>query len=174
MTADDTVRPARPADADAVYQVMRQSRRDAFSGLLPPAALDWDAAVPDAFEAFVRETVSHDEKAMLVATRAGAVVGVVELVWQPEATADFVAASAAELKAIHVRPADRNEGIGSMLLDEATGRLPSDVPGLSLCVLRGNQQARAFYERRGFEQTGTTTTTHAGDDFTEVVYHRPL
>jgi ribosomal protein S18 acetylase RimI-like enzyme len=174
VPSDYTVRPARPADADAVYEVMRQSRRDAFSGLLPPAALDWDAAVPDAFDAFVRETVSHSEKAMLVATRDGAVVGVAELVWRPEATAEFVAASAAELKAIHVRPADRNEGVGSTLLDEAFATPPSDVAGLSLCVLRGNQQARAFYERRGFEQTGTTTTTHAGDDFTEAVYHRPL
>jgi len=153
---------------------MRQSRRDAFSGLLPPAALDWDADVPDSFETFVRETVSHGEKAMLVAVRGGVVVGVAELVWHPEATEGFVEASAAELKAIHVRPTDRNEGIGSTLLYEAIGALPSTVTGLSLCVLGENHRARAFYEQRGFEQTGTTTTTHAGDDFTEVVYRRPL
>lgn len=174
MSPDVTVRPARPADADCVYEVMRQSRRDAFSGLLPPAALDWAADTPDAFQTFVRDTVSHGEKAMFVAVRDGVVVGVAELVWHPDAAADFVETTAAELKAIHVRPADRNEGIGSTLLDGAVETLPSTVTELSLCVLRGNQQARAFYERRDFEQVGTTTTTHAGDDFTEVVYRRPL
>lgn len=174
MSPDVTARPASPADADAIYEVMRRSRRDAFEGLLPPAALDWDAETPEAFGAFVWETVSHEEKAMVVAVRDGVVVGIAELVWRADAAADFVEPTAAELKAIHVRPSDRNEGIGSTLLDEAIGVLPSAVTGLSLCVLEGNQQARAFYERRGFERTGTTTTTHAGDDFTEVVYRRPL
>ncbi len=110
---------------------------------------------------------------MLVAVSDGTVVGFAELIWQPKATDDFVEESDAELKAIHVRPADWNEGIGTKLLDEAVATLPPDVTGLSLCVLKENEQARAFYKRRGFEQTGTTTTTHAGDEFTEVVYYRP-
>lgn len=153
---------------------MRQSRRDAFSGLLPQAALDWDSEVPGAFREFVRATVAHGEKTMFVAVRDGAVVGVAELVWRPEASEDFVAESEAKLRAIHVRPADRNEGVGTALLEEAVGTLPPDVSGLSLCVLEENRRARAFYERRGFEHAGTTTTTHAGDDLTEVVYRRPL
>ena len=153
---------------------MRRSRRDAFEGLLPPAALDWDTDVPEAFREFVWETVAHEENAMWVAVRGGVVVGVAELVWQPDATAEFVGESAAELKSIHVRPHDRNKGIGSALLTDAVVALPTDVTGVSLCVLRENERARAFYERRGFERTGTTTTTHAGDDVAEVVYHRSL
>lgn len=111
---------------------------------------------------------------MLVAVSDGTVVGVAELVWQPEATEDFVEESEAELKAIHVRPANWNEGIGTKLLDEVIATLPSDVTGISLCVLVENEQTRAFYDRRGFQQTGTTTTTHAGDEFTETVYRRQL
>ncbi|MFB6071780.1 MAG: GNAT family N-acetyltransferase [Halobacterium sp.] len=75
---------------------------------------------------------------------------------------------------IHVRPSDWNEGVGTALLEAAVGVLPADAAGLSLCVLAENERARAFYERRGFERTGTTTTTHAGDEFTEVVYRRSL
>ena len=153
---------------------MRQSRGDAFVGILPPAALDWEAEVPDGFHEFIKATVAHEEKAMLVAVSDGTVVGFAEFIWQPEATGDFVEESDAELKAIHVRPADWNEGIGTELLDEAVARLPPDVAGISLCVLVENNKARAFYERRGFEQTGTTTTTHAEDEFTEAVYCRPL
>jgi ribosomal protein S18 acetylase RimI-like enzyme len=168
-----TIRRAEPTDADSIYQVMRQSRRDAFGGLLPQAALDWDAETPESFREFVRETVACEENAMWVALRDGAVVGVVELAWHQDATAGFVEASGAEVKSIHVRPPHRNEGIGSSLLDESVGSLPPEVTGLSLCVLAENDQARAFYERRGFERTGTTTTTHAAETVTEVVYHRP-
>lgn len=174
MALDVVVRRARPTDATSVYRVMRQSREEAFGGLLPPAALDWEAEVPESFHEFVRATVAHGEKATLVAVRDGTVVGFAELVWQPAATEAFVEDGDAELKAIHVRPADWNDGIGTKLLDEAVAMLPSNVTVLSLCVLVENEQARAFYERRGFEQTGTTTTTHAGDDFTEAVYRRPL
>jgi ribosomal protein S18 acetylase RimI-like enzyme len=152
---------------------MRQSRGDAFGGILPPAALDWEAEIPDNFHEFIQATVEHEEKAMLVAVSDGTVVGSAELIWQPEATGDFVEESDAELKSIHVRPADQNEGIGTKLLDEAVAALPPDVAAISLCVLVENSQARAFYERRGFKQTGTTTTTHAGDEFTEAVYFRP-
>ena len=169
-----TIRRADPSDADCIYQVMRQSRRDAFSGLLPQTALDWGAEVPHAFREFVRDTVAHEESAMWVAVGDGTVVGVAELDWQEGATADFVEEAAAELRSIHVSPPRRREGIGSGLLDEALGALPSDVTGLSLCVLAENDRARAFYERRGFERTGTTTTTHAGETITEVVYHRPF
>lgn len=153
---------------------MRQSRGEAFEGILPAAALDWAAELPEDFHEFIHATVTHEENAMLVAVSDGTVVGVAELIWQPEATGDFVEEPDAELKAIHVRPANWNEGIGTKLLAEADATLPPDVAGISVCVLVENEQARAFYERRGFEQAGTTTTTHAGADFTEAVYRRPL
>lgn len=153
---------------------MNQSRSEAFGGILPAAALDWEAEAPEGFHEFIQATVVHEEKVMLVAVSDGTVVGFTELIWQPGATEDFVEESDAELKAIHVRPADWNEGIGTKLLDEAVATLPSNVAGISLCVLVENEQARAFYERRGFKQTGTTITMHAGDEFTEAVYCRPL
>ncbi|WP_434521073.1 GNAT family N-acetyltransferase [Halorubrum sp. AS12] len=173
MPRDLTTRRASPSDAAQIYQVMRRSRNEAFGGILPPAALDWDAESSDGFREFVRATVAHEEKVIVVAVSDATVVGVAELSWESEDTAEFVEASEAELKAIHVRPAEWNEGIGTGLIEKAVATLPADVSGVACCVLVENQRARAFYERRGFERTGTTTTTHAGDRFTEAVYRRP-
>ncbi|WP_232701841.1 GNAT family N-acetyltransferase [Halobacterium wangiae] len=168
------VRRAEPADGDDIYQVMRRSRREAFAGLLPSSALDWGPEVPDEFREFVRATVADEESALLVAVREETVVGLAELVWNPEGTRDFAGATDAELRAIHVRPAEWNEGIGTKLLRVAIDALPSRVSGVALCVLVENERARTFYEERGFEQTGTVVTTHGDDDVTEAVYHRPL
>lgn len=174
MERDVVIRRANPTDGDEIYQVMRQSRQKAFAGLLPPPSLDWDSKVSDDFQEFTQATIAHDEKALLVAVREEMVVGLAEFVWQSEATQDFAEATEAELKAIHVRPADWNEGIGTKLLHAAIDMLPSHVSGIALCVLVENKRARAFYDRRGFEQTGTVVTTYAEDDFTEAVYRRPL
>ncbi|WP_276260283.1 GNAT family N-acetyltransferase [Haloglomus litoreum] len=174
MERDVTIRAARPADVDGIFQVMRQSRRNAFAGLLPPDALDWDPEVSDGFRQFVHETLSADAKALLIALDEDHVLGLVELVWAPEETQDFVEEGEAELSAIHVRPDSWNQGIGTRLLDETLLRLPSQLSGVALCVLSENERARAFYDRRGFDRTGTTVNTYAGEERLEVVYHRTL
>ncbi|MFC6825145.1 GNAT family N-acetyltransferase [Halopelagius fulvigenes] len=174
MGQDTVVRRAQPDDIDEIYQVMRRSRQEAFTGLLPPEALTWESEIPDEFCEFIKEIISHEQKAQLVAVCDEAVVGLAELVWQSKETQDFVEESEAELKAIHVRPESLNEGIGTELLHKAVDVLPSHLSGVALCVLSGNERARSFYERRGFEQDGTTINTTADDECIEAVYRRPL
>jgi len=174
VSRDVDVRPAESSDVEGIYRVMRRSRREAFEGVLPAAALDWTADPTEGFRESVEATRAHDEQVMLVAVADGTVVGVAELGWQFHADQPFVGDSDAELHAIHVRPADWGEGIGTELLDEAIAELPPRVSALALSVLEGNERARAFYEHRGFERAGTTVTTYAGEERQEVVYRRSL
>lgn len=171
---DVRVRRAKPADIGAIYHVTRRSREAAFSGLLPADALDWDADVTDGFRTFVADIIAHEDEAQLVAVSDGAVVGLAELGWHPAETQDFVGDSEAELKAIHVRPDRWDEGIGTELLTGAVDVLPARLSAIALCVLSENERARSFYERRDFERDGTTTSTVADEDYTEVVYRRQL
>ena len=174
MGQDVTIRAAKAKDVDEIFRVMRQSRRDVFTGLLPPDALDWDSEVSEGFRQFVHETLSDDKKALLVAVGDNSVLGIAELMWDPEETQKFVEEGEAELAAIHVQPGDRGQGIGTQRLDDALLQLPSQLSGIALCVLSGNERAQAFYERRGFNQTGTTVNTYAGEERVEVVYRRSL
>jgi|GEM_PF-918045 ribosomal protein S18 acetylase RimI-like enzyme len=174
MSRAITVRAATPADVDEIFQAMRQSRQAAFSGLLPSDALDWDTKVSDEFRQFINGIRSHHRKALLVAVRDDQVRGIAELVWDPGETSDFIEMEEAELVAIHVQPDDWNQGIGSLLLTEALTKLPPRITSIALCVLNGNERARTFYERRGFDRVGTTVTTYAGDEYEESVYRRPL
>ncbi|MBE9052251.1 GNAT family N-acetyltransferase [Nostocales cyanobacterium LEGE 11386] len=52
------------------------------------------------------------------------------------------------LEQIFVDTAYQNQGIGSMLLDKAKAICPQ---GLKLHTLQQNMQARAFYEKHGFQ-----------------------
>lgn len=168
------VRRAEPGDVDEIYRVTRQSRQEAFADLLPADALDWDATVSDEYREFVEDIISSEAKAQLVADRDGTVVGLAELAWQAAETQEFVGDPEAELKAIHVRPDYWNEGVGTELVEKMVDTLPSRLSGIALGVLAGNDRARAFYERRGFEQRDTITRTISGNEYTEAVYRRPL
>ena len=168
------IRRANSSDSEEIYEVMRRSRRSAFAGLLPADALDWSTDVSEDFHEFVRKTVSDDASALLVAVSERTVVGLAELAWNSTETRAFVGDAEAELNAIHVHPDHWNEGIGTTLLGEVVATLPSRVSALALRVLSGNDRARAFYERRGFEQDGTTVTTVGGEEHVEVVYRRSL
>jgi ribosomal protein S18 acetylase RimI-like enzyme len=53
---------------------------------------------------------------------------------------------------IYVRPGDRGEGIGARLLSAAEAALAeAGVESVALQTMAGNDRARAFYRRQGFE-----------------------
>ncbi|WP_254861960.1 GNAT family N-acetyltransferase [Halovivax gelatinilyticus] len=174
MGKEVLTRRPEPNDVPGIYRVMRESRREAFDELLPPDALDWDADVSEEFRDFIHNRLAHEKMALLVAISRETIVGVIELVWLPEETQSFVAPSEAELPAIHVRPEYWNEGVGTQLLKEAITLPPSRLSGIAPSVLADNERARTFYERRGFVQDGTTTTTFASEERTEAVYRHTL
>jgi ribosomal protein S18 acetylase RimI-like enzyme len=174
VNGETTVRRASADDAPAVFAVMRASRRAAFEGLVPPSALDWDEEVTPEFVAFVRELVAGEKSALLVAERAGTVVGVAELVWDDAETAAFVAVEEGELRSIHVHPDRWGEGVGTALLAAATTVLARHCEGVALAVLTENERARGFYEGHGFERDGTRTREMGAETITEAVYRRSL
>ena len=59
----------------------------------------------------------------------------------------FAALAADELTHIYVEPEDHGRGIGGALIDRAKERRPD---GFELWVFQQNENARRFYERRGF------------------------
>ena len=119
------VRPARPADADAVADVHLAARREAMP-YLPEVSTESET------RDWVREVVLVRDEAH-VAEVDGRVVG-------------FVALAGSLLEHLYVEPTAQGRGIGSALLALAKELRPA---GFDLWVFQRNEQARAFYERRG-------------------------
>lgn len=124
------LRAAMPSDADAVAQVLIESRR-----VLMPYA----PSVHSDDE--TRQWVAQDllpSGAVTVAQVDGAVVGVLAV---------SQARGTAWIDQLSVLPAQAARGIGRALLDHALATLPRP---LQLYTFQANAHARAFYERHGF------------------------
>ena len=127
------LRRARPADAEAVADVHLAARRAAMP-YLPEIYTD------DATRDWVREVVlPRDEVHVAEADRR--VVG-------------FVALAGSLLEHLYVEPTAQGRGIGGALLALAKELRPE---GFDLWVFQRNEQARAFYERRGLRLSSSRT-----------------
>jgi GNAT superfamily N-acetyltransferase len=109
--ADVSVRPARPADAEAVARVQLSTWRTAYADLLPPDALALDEAeVAAAWRAAVEAPPSPRHR-LLVALEQADVVG-----FAATAPAEDGDPADAELTALLVEPRWGRRGHGSRLL----------------------------------------------------------
>lgn len=120
------------------------------------------------------ENLRDRDAPLFVATRDGRVRGFAELRWGRDETDSFVPAGAAELKALYVHPDDWGDGIGSRLLTAAVFAVPPTRNRLVLQTFRENDDARRFYERRGFVAAGESTFRVDGRTFPTVVYSRAV
>jgi GNAT superfamily N-acetyltransferase len=77
----------------------------------------------------------------------------------------FAAATGDTLEGLFVLPSEAGAGVGTALLD-AIG------PVTRLWVLAENTTARAFYERRGWQWSGTLEATTFAGDVTKLLYVR--
>ena len=127
---DVAVRPAGPADLDAIARLEEASFQDAW----PPDML--------AFE------LVHPRAVLLVASRGGT--------QPPLGYAAFRhAAGEAELLRLAVLPEERRHGIARALIAEGLARL--DREGVQVCFLEvrlDNEPAVKLYERLGFARVG--------------------
>jgi putative acetyltransferase len=73
----------------------------------------------------------------------------------------FMGLDGAKVEMLFVEPARRGQGAGAMLLHHARRRHGA----LTLDVNEQNQQARSFYLRYGFKETGRSATDAAGRPF---------
>jgi GNAT superfamily N-acetyltransferase len=120
-----TLRPAGPADAEAIARVFVAARRDALPGLADPHGFDDTVR-------FFRDVVAA-RRQVRVAVADGGVTG-------------FVAFGGGEVEHLYVAPGSQGHGLGARLLALAT----AEGTPLELWVFQRNARARAFYERHGW------------------------
>lgn len=138
-----TIRPAQPADRPALVALMRR------------ASLLWDdtRAVLLANLAIIDVPPEQIEagQVFLAENAAGDLLGFAVLLPRPDGDA--------ELDGMFTDPAFMRAGTGSALLAHAAAR--ARASGATHLHVTANENARAFYTRNGFVQTGTTQTQFA-------------
>lgn len=141
MAPGPTIRPAAPADRDAILEVVRAAfTRDGADGReevdIVHATWALGDAVPDGLE--------------LVATDGDEVVGHVLV-----ARADLGGTEVVGVAPLAVAPSHRGAGIGSALMTEVLAR--AEAAGVALVGLLGNP---GYYGRFGFEPSGPLGITY--------------
>jgi ribosomal protein S18 acetylase RimI-like enzyme len=163
------IRPAIPADAEAIARVHVRTWQGAYEHVFPAERL---AGISPAPRAEYWRSVIPDAPATMVAEVDGEVVGFASA--GPCGDAD--GAGRGELYAIYVEPAHWDAGLGrdlAVAVDEALRSL--GFAEASLWVLEDNPRARRFYEAGGWHVDGTRRTgTHLGVETAEVRYRKTL
>ncbi|MGK4907863.1 N-acetyltransferase family protein [Streptomyces albus] len=140
------VRPARPADAEAVADIWRDGWRDGHLGHVPEEL----AAVrtPESFAARAAERVGDT----VVAVADGEVAG-------------FVMVAGDEVEQVYVAAAGRGTGVAGVLLAEAERLVGENGHDRAwLAVATGNARARRFYARQGWFDEGPFDYPAAGPE----------
>lgn len=164
------IRPAIPADAEAIARLHLASYRAAYHGLIPAGVLSslrsedreqrWQAALNDPRR---RTLLAEDDDA------GPALIGFAEVGPSRDDDAD---AGTGELMALHVTHAHWRHGLGRTLNGLAIATLASrGLRTATLWVLTGNSRARAFYEAMGWHRDGSVRELEVwGIQVTEVRY----
>lgn len=163
-----TIRPAVPADAEALAHLHLDVWDDAYTGLVPQGILD------DRRER-VAERVARWED--ILARRE--FPGEEERTWVAEDDSGLIGFAATgpardndvddllELYSLYVRASYWDTGVGYGLFDTAVADR-----GAYLWVLAGNERAIRFYERQGFRLDGTEDEQDEGVHVRMVRYGR--
>jgi len=130
MSNAATLRDFAPGDLDAVADILRCATRKAYSFMA------W-THTDDSFAAFIAHTLPTWD-AVRVAVADYRPVG-------------FACLEGDLLDQLFVLPDWQGKGIGSLLLDDIKTLRPA---GFRLYTFQKNLAARAFYEHRGFVETG--------------------
>ena len=136
-----STRPARPADADRLYDIHRAAMRELVEQLYGP----WDDAEQRQMQA--EWLVAAPVKVIEV---EGSVVGAVQVVWESDR---------AYLSRIEVDPAWQRQGVGDAVLDAVLAEADRRRVPVELDVYDINP-AVDWYRRRGFESTTAGPKLH--------------
>ncbi len=147
-----TVRAATEADADAVREVGLQTWPATYGPIAGAAYVEQGLA-----RWWSRDAVldSIRRGGVFVAEQDGAVVGMASL-----GEHDGVPM----LWKLYVVPSAQGAGVGAALLAAAIDSLPSSADRLRLDHTEGNEQAAAFYRRKGFREVGRYPGAIQGPD----------
>ncbi|WNV74404.1 GNAT family N-acetyltransferase [Geodermatophilus sp. DSM 44513] len=178
-TAEVSVRPARPGDAEAIARVQLVTWRTAYRSVLPAEVLDaWDAAAAaDTWRAAVTSppTPGHG---VLVAVEQDAVVGFAahgpaEL---GPGEASSPAGPSSEVAALLVEPRWGRRGHGSRLLAAVTDLARADgTARLQVWLPEQDVVSAGFFESAGWGPDGWVRTLDTGGaPLREVRWHTLL
>jgi GNAT superfamily N-acetyltransferase len=137
--ADPILRPATPADIDAIAAVFHEGWHDVHPGRVPDGLTE--RRTPEAFHERVTQRVVETHETT-VAVVDGTVAG-------------FVMVAGDEAEQVYVGRAFRGSGVAALLLTEAERQIATGGHDLAwLVVVRGNERAQAFYAKQGWADEG--------------------
>ena len=153
------IRPAAPADADALAAAHVQAWRDAYAGIMPSSAIE-SHTVEERREAWTRLLADPAVRALLVEDVEGvagfALYGAPEESGEPSGTG--------ELLGIYLVGRATGIGVGRELMAAAVAGLAEMGYGRAvLWVLVANARARRFYEAAGWRHDGEIRPHPVGD-----------
>jgi ribosomal protein S18 acetylase RimI-like enzyme len=143
------IRPATPADVPALRGLGVAAWHDTYDGVLPPAVVE--AGIAEWWNEYSLGAACRDGR-MLVATRGGAPVGLLEF--------DRMADGRAVVWKLYVAPAAERTGIGGALLHRYIVGLRGAADAVWLEHYEANAGAAAFYERLGFTARSVEPSEH--------------
>jgi ribosomal protein S18 acetylase RimI-like enzyme len=144
------IRPAEPGDAEAVAEIWAAGWRDGHLGHVP------DELVRVRTDASFRTRAADRVADTTVATVDGEVAG-------------FVMVDGDEVEQVYVSSRHRGSGIADALLGEAERQVGERGHGEAwLAVVAGNERARRFYERLGWEDEGAFDYAASDEDGSTV------
>lgn len=193
------VRNAVPADAAGIASVSARSTREAYQPLVDDESIIEiveDPSMPGKVREWLAEVAGDDGVCYLVAVGAGddaaandgagavaderAVLGFAQCLLGGGHRPEDLAPDTAYLKSLYVDPEDQGEGVGTRLLEAVLERVQSatrdgtPVTAIELDVLRENEDARGFYDARGFEYVRDTTVELGGVEYETARYRQEL
>ena len=161
MTLQTTIRGAVAGDEERLGQLgaLLVAEHHAFD---PQRFIAPRPDVPQAYGRFLASQIGQPEKLVLIAERAGAVVG---YAFGGMEGFDYMTlrGPAAVLYDLVVDPAHRREGVGTALLEAAFADLKKrGAPRVLLFTAYKNDGAQSLFERAGFRRTMIEMTRELG------------
>jgi GNAT superfamily N-acetyltransferase len=165
-TAEVSVRPARPDDADAIARVQVVTWRTAYRDVLPREVLDqWDDEAAAASWRAAISTPPTPGHGVLVAVERDALVGFAAFAPAPASPGEppDPAGPSAEIAVLLVEPRWGRRGHGSRLLAAVTDvTAATGITRLLTWVPESDQASTAFLESAGWAPDGWAQTLDTG------------
>ncbi len=157
MQNDIIIRKASTADIPNISQVLAESWRVAYQGIVDAAYLSQIS--DDRWVESLEGNLPSGQTEVLVACCGPQIIGAVLM--QPSRMPQYP--EDGEITAIYLHPNWLGKGVGQSLMDKALSHLrEKGFAYVVLDVLRDNQKAKRFYLKNGFAFTGHTVELTLG------------
>ena len=174
MTRPDlTIRTATAEDLGRIVDIHRRARDTYYRGVLPAEVLDDPQRHAEFHDAYAH-AIQAPDRTVVCADAAGRTVAFMALGPPFAPASDADPATVGQLVGLYVHPAHWGHGAGTALHAHAVQVWQSTgISTAHLEVWNGNQRARAFYDRHGWQETGHDRPGPGGSRFLELTLTVP-